>query len=104
MANAEVNFDLYSAVLNRMNITWDVDPKTAENIRSAIDEAMDYLRSHAGNPALTFERGELRQLLITCAWYFVENQRAAFYAEYKSELLTLRMMEGFGCGKEAGEV
>lgn len=104
MANTEVSFDLYSAVLNRMNITWDVDAQTAENIRNAIEEAMDYLRSHAGNPALTFESGELRQLLTTCAWYFVENKRADFYMEYQSDLIALRMMEGFGCGKESDEV
>lgn len=100
MAETEVSFELYSAVLNRMNYTWDPDAKTAENIRSAIEEAMDYLRSHAGNPELTFEYGELRQLLITCAWYFVENKRADFLAEYQGELMVLRMMEGFGCGKE----
>lgn len=99
MANTEM-FELYSAVLNRMNITWDVDAKTAENIRNAIEEAMDYLRSHAGNPALAFGSGELRQLLITCAWYFVENKRADFYMEYRAELLMLRLKEGFGCGKE----
>ena len=92
---------LYQAVLNRMNITWEPDVKTASNIRNAIEEAQDYLRSFAGNSELSFETGEKRQLLITCAWYFVENKRADFTQEYSGELIDLRLREGFGCGKES---
>lgn len=92
---------LYQAVLNRMNITWEPDEKTASNIKNAIEEAQDYLRSLAGNSELSFEKGEKRQLLITCAWYFVENKRADFTQEYSGELIDLRLREGFGCGKES---
>ena len=92
---------LYEAVLNRMNITWEPDEKTAQNIKNAIEEAQDYLRKYAGSPDLTFESGEKRNLLIACAWYFVENKRAEFSSEYMGELIALRLEEGFGCGTEA---
>ena len=92
---------LYQAVLNRRNITWQPDEKMEQNTRAAIEEATDYLRKIAGNPGLTFYEGELRGLLIACAWYFVENKRADFAQEYSGELIALRLEEGFGCGKEA---
>ena len=100
----EISFELLHAVLNRMNITWEPDDHTVQNIRNAIAEARDYLRSHAGNPELTFETGEKRQLLIACAWYFVENKRAEFATEYMGELIALRLQEGFGCGAETDEI
>lgn len=89
---------LYDAVLNRMNITWEPDEKTARNIKNAIEEAQDYLRDYADNLALPFEHGERRNLLITCAWYFAENKRAEFTTEYSSELILLRLKEACGCG------
>lgn len=100
---SKVSDALYDAVLNRMNYTWQPDEKTAQNIQNAIEEARDYLRSRAGNAALSFEGGELRELLITCVWYFVYSKRADFAKEYAPELLALRLTEGFGCGKEDGE-
>lgn len=103
MSTEQENFStaLYEAVLNRMNITWEPDEKTQKNVRNAMEEAMSYLRSVAGNNALSFEEGEKRSLFITCAWYFVENKRAEFIQEYTGELVMLRLTEGFGCGKEA---
>ena len=62
---AQVSDQLYQAVLNRMNITWEPDEKTERNTKNAIEEALDYLRDTAGSPGLSFESGELRQLLIT---------------------------------------
>lgn len=97
---AQISDQLYQAALNRRNITWEPDEKTAQNIKNAIEEAQDYLRSVAGSPGLSFESGELRSLLTTAAWYFAENKRADFIAEYSGELNMLRLMEGFGCGKE----
>ena len=38
-----VSDSLFSAVTNRMNITWELDEKTETNIRNAIEEAVDYL-------------------------------------------------------------
>ena len=61
---AQVSDQLYQAVLNRMNITWEPDEKTERNTKNAIEEALDYLRDTAGSPGLSFESGELRQLLI----------------------------------------
>lgn len=94
-----VSEKLYHAVLNRMNITWQPDQSTDMNIRNAMEEAADYLRKVAGSPGLSFEDGELRNLFISCAWYFVENKRADFREDYKDELIALRLEEGFGCGK-----
>lgn len=92
---------LYDAVLNRMNITWEPDAKLREKILDAMEEAQILLRSHAGNYELNFEEGEHRGLFIVCAWYIAENKRAEFAADYSAELITLRLTEGFGCGKEA---
>lgn len=91
---------LFGAVLNRMNITWEPDEKLKANIGNAMEEAQEYLRSVAGNMELTFDAGEKRSLFIACTWYFVENKRAEFAQEYSGELVMLRLMEGFGCGKE----
>ena len=60
---------------------------------------MAHLRSFAGNPELDFEDPDDRNLAITCAWYFLENQRAEFDREYSGDLINLRMKEVFGCGK-----
>ena len=100
----EVSDALFDAVLNRMNITWELDEKAAQNIKNAIEEAQDYLRDYADNPELSFEKGELRNLIITCAWYFAEHKRAEFTSEYSGDLINLRMREAFGCGKEADTV
>lgn len=99
----EASEQLFDAVLNRMNITWDPDEQTERNIKNAIEEAQDYLRKIAGNPELSFENGERRSLIIACAWYFVENKRAEFASEYSSELISLRLEEAFDCGKESGD-
>ena len=71
---AQVSDQLYQAVLNRMNITWEPDEKTERNTKNAIEEALD--------------------------WYFVNSKRADFIEEYGGELNMLRFREGFGCGKE----
>lgn len=47
---AQVSDQLYQAVLNRMNITWEPDEKTERNTKNAIEEALDYLRDTAGSP------------------------------------------------------
>lgn len=97
---AQVNDALYEAVLNRMNITWEPDEKLAQNIRNSIEEANSYLCHMAGNYLVSFDSGEKRTLLITCAWYIVEGKRADFAREYSGDLIALRLEEGFGCGKD----
>lgn len=96
----ELQYTLYLALLNRMNVTWQPDEKMEQNIRNAMEEAAGYLRKIAGNPEITFYEGDLRSLFIACAWYFVENKRAEFEQEYSGDLIALRLEEGFGCGKE----
>lgn len=96
--------NLYQAALLRMNYTWQVDKKTEANIRNAMEEAQDLLRREAGNMELSFEEGSNRGLFLDCTWYLINQKRADFCREYAGELTTLRLMEGFGCGKETAEV
>ena len=96
---AQVSDQLYQAVLNRMNITWEPDEKTAQNIKAAIIEAQDYLRGIAGSPALSFAMGADRALLLTCTAYVISKKLADFRADCLEELNTLRLREAFGCGK-----
>ena len=83
------NGDLYAAVLNRLNITWEPDEKAAQNIKLAMDEAGDFLRNRAGSPALAFTDGEARALFIVCTFYIISNKLAEFEQEYSGELLAL---------------
>ena len=96
---AQVSDQLYQAVLNRMNITWEPSEKDAAEIKAAIIEARDYLRDHAGSPALSFDTGTYRTLLLTCTEYVRSKKLADFRADYLEELNTLRLREAFGCGK-----
>lgn len=96
-----VSEELYYTVLNRRNITWEPDADTERNIKNAMEEAEDYLRSVAGSPSLAFVSGEKRNLFIMCTLYFLENKRSEFREDYQAELISLRLEECFGCGKEA---
>jgi hypothetical protein len=42
--------------------------------------------------------------VIDCAWYIINHKKADFGREYSDELTALRLMEGFGCGKESTDV
>ena len=97
---AQVSDQLYQAVLNRMNITWEPDEKTERNTKNAIEEALDYLRDTAGSPGLPLITTKAPRSTITAAWEFENNKRADFIEEYSGELNMLRFREGFGCGKE----
>ena len=100
MASTSEEFVVYQAVLNRMNITWEPDQTTAQNVKNAIEEAQSYLADRSGNPDLQFD-GAKRALLITCAQYILYSKLADFAADYQSELETLRLREGFRCGEES---
>lgn len=104
MAAPGVSEELYQAALRRMNYTFELDAKTAQNIRDALTEAQAYLRKRSGNPELSFEEPDHRTLLLDCAWYTLNHKTADFRREYADELDALRMMEGFGCGKEDADV
>lgn len=104
MAVPGVSDQLYQAALNRMNYNFELDASTEQNIRNALDEAQDYLRREAGSPELSFESGNNRALVLDCAWYIINHKKADFGREYSGELTALRLMEGFGCGKESAGV
>lgn len=99
-----VSDQLYQAALDRMNYNFELDSSTERNIRNALNEAQDYLRREAGSPELCFEEGNLRALVLDCAWYIINHKKADFGREYSGELTALRLMEGFGCGKESAGV
>lgn len=104
MAAPGVSDQLYQAALNRMNYNFELDASTEQNIRNALEEAQDYLRRQAGSPDLSFEEGDYRTLLLDCAWYIINHKKADFGREYSGELTALRLLEGFGCGKESASV
>ena len=101
MAVAE---EIYRIVLNRMNYTWEPDENQAANIKAAIEEAEALLRARSGKADLDLTGSEYRGLLISCAWYLVNNRRAEFEDDYRNELVNLRLVEGFGCGTEESTV
>lgn len=90
---------LVSAVIDRRG-EQETDPDYVRNVRMTCEEAMAHLRKVAGNRDLDFSDPDDRNLLIDCAWYFLEHARAEFDREYKDDLINLRLREGFGCGKE----
>lgn len=90
---------LVSAVMGRRG-EQETDPEYLRNVRLACEEAVAHLRKIAGNPGLDFSDSDDRNLLIDCAWYFLENLRSEFDREYIGDLINLRLREGFGCGKE----
>lgn len=99
-----VSEGIYRLVLNRMNYTWEPDEKQAANIKAAIEEAEAILRARSGKEDLDLTGPEYRGLLISCAWYLVNNRRAEFEEDYRNELVNLRLVEGFGCGTEESAV
>ena len=96
--------EVYTRALNRMGYTWTLDEKTEANVKAAIEEAEALLRARAGSPALDLTGPEYIGLFMTCAWYIVNNRRIEFEEDYNGELVHLRLVEGFGCGKEESTV
>lgn len=68
--------------------------------KEAAAAALDLLRSHSGDSALSPETGALFDLAVVAAWYLMEQRRAEFLAEYKQELIWLRAerMVAYGDG------
>lgn len=90
---------LIPAVMERRGEQVD-DPEYKRNVRLSCEEAMAHLRKIAGNPDLDFSDPDDRTLLIDCAWYVLERQRAEFDREYSGDLIILRLREAHSCGKE----
>ena len=101
---ALTSYQVYSRALNRMGYTWELDPKTEANVKAAIEEAEALLRARAGSPELDLTSPEYIGLFVTCAWYLVNHRRTEFEEDYNGELVNLRLVEGFGCGKEESTV
>lgn len=95
---------VYDRALNRMGYTWELDEKTKANVKAAIEEAEALLRARAGSPELDLTSPEYIGLFINCAWYLVNNRRVEFEEDYNGEIVNLRLVEGFGCGKEESTV
>ncbi len=85
-------------LLGRLGVTWNPDEKYLKKASDACRGAIGILRSVAGNPTLSFERGEDFDLAVTCAWYLIENRRAEFFADYANDLNWLRAREAFHLG------
>lgn len=96
--------EVYARALNRMGYTWELDEKQKADVQAAIEEAEALLRARAGSPELDLTGPEYIGLLINCAWYIVNKRRAEFEEDYRAEIVNLRLVEGFGCGKETSTV
>lgn len=91
--------ELRDAYLARHNINWDPSADYLQNIDSAIAEAAASLRKIAANPELSLIGDSIRGLCVEYAWYIMEHRKPEFEQDYASDLLILRLTEGFGCGK-----
>ncbi len=97
-------YQVYNRALNRMGYTWELDEKTEANVKAAIEEAEALLRARAGSPELDLTSPEYIGLFMTCVWYLVNHRRGEFEEDYNGEIVNLRLVEGFGCGKEESTV
>ena len=91
--------ELRAAFLTRHNINWEPDAEYLRNVDHAMAEAAAHIRSIAANPELSLIGDSIRGLVIECAWYCMEHRKPEFDSDYRSDLLFLRLTEGFGCGK-----
>lgn len=88
------------ALLVKLGRAWDTDAQTTRESRMHAMAAIALIRDRAGNRTLDMEgRADLLDLTAECALYIANGKRAEFLAAYQSELLTLRLREGFGVGK-----
>lgn len=80
-----------ASVLRRRGIVWAPGTPLATQAREAAAAAIGLLRSFAGGESLSLDSGEGFDLAAVAAWYLMEQRRAEFLAEYRQELLMLRM-------------
>lgn len=100
MDDAQLIDNVAQALLARRGITWVPDAVFSAHMTQAAGAAIGLLRSHAGNPSLSFEEGEDFDLAVTCAWYLAENRRAEFLREYGQDLIWLRAREAIKDGND----
>ena len=94
---------LLAELKNRLDITWACDEATDNKLLLILEGCMDGLRKRAGNPNLVFE-GEVRSLLFDFCRYDYNNRREEFDGAFRGDLVRLRLLEGFDCGKPATEL
>lgn len=82
-----------ASVLRRRGVTWSPGDALAAQADEAARAAVGLLRQHAGNDSLPLTGGAEYDLAVVAAWYLMDNRRAEFLADYKQELLLLRMQE-----------
>lgn len=98
MDNENILGRITEGLLGRLGVTWNPDEKYLKKASDACCGAIGILRSVAGEPSLSFERGEDLDLAVTCAWYLIENRRAEFFSDYANDLNWLRAREAFHLG------
>lgn len=82
-----------ASVLRRRGVTWSPGDALAAQAAEAAAAAIGLLRAYAGNDSLPLTGGAEYDLAVVATWYLMDNRRAEFLADYKQELLLLRMQE-----------
>ena len=82
-----------ASTLRRRGVAWEPGATLAQQAEEAAAAAIGLLRDIAGNRTMPFPAGERFDLAVVACWYLMENRRAEFTVEYKSELLWLRVRE-----------
>ena len=82
-----------ASTLLRRGVAWEPGATLAQQAEEAAAAAIGLLRGIAGNQALPFSDDEDFDLAVIACWYLMDNRRAEFMVEYKSELLYLRARE-----------
>ena len=91
--------ELLKEWMNRQDMNWAADDETTKaKLRGILERGMAYLRKSAGASSLAFV-GDVKSLLFDYCRYDLNNCREEFAAAFVAELTTLRLEEGFGCGK-----
>lgn len=92
--------DIAASALRRRGISWQPGDALDAQAQEAAAAAIGLLRSYAGSESLPLDMGEDRDLAVVACWYLMENRRAEFLAEYRSDLLWLRQREAIARGDE----
>lgn len=82
-----------ASALRRRGVTWEPGDALDAQAQEAASAAIGLIRSFAGNDSLPLTEGEDRDLAVVACWYLMDNRRAEFLAEYRSDLLWLRQRE-----------
>ncbi|MEG2617762.1 MAG: hypothetical protein RR998_08365 [Oscillospiraceae bacterium] len=99
LAEQQIIDELLKEWMNRQDMNWAAgDEATKTKLSGILERGMAYLRKSAGVPSLAFA-GDIKSLLFDYCRYDLNNCREEFAAAFVAELTTLRLEEGFCCGK-----